>query len=220
MVMGRTRGSRVRLIGLVTLALGVLLTAGVGGGWWWTNHNARTTAHGLADRASQAFTSPIDRSDRTATIPKGVNGPVVAVVKIPKLGADWRMPVERGTGTDILRQGLGMYETSPEPGKRGNVGIAGHRTTWGAPFQKIDQLARGDLIRVWTAEGRFDYEVLSEGVTDPSDVSVIQQRTAKGRAMLTLTTCHPEFSATERLYVHAVLVGSLPAPAKARSAPA
>lgn len=136
---------------------------------------------------------------------------MVAVVRIPKLGADWRMPVELGTGTDILRQGLGMYDGSPRPGQRGNVGLAGHRTTWGAPFKHMDKLVDGDLIRVWTAQGRFDYRVVSEGVTVPSDISVVQQRTAKGRAMLTLTTCHPEFSATERLYVHAELVGSLPA---------
>nr|WP_269809540.1 sortase [Kineosporia rhizophila] len=209
--MRRARGSRVRLIGLVTLVVGALLTAGVGGGWWWTNRQARTTAHSLADRATQAFTSPVEKGTGTAVVPKGVAGPVVAVVKIPKLGADWRMPVEQGTGTEVLRQGLGLYEGSPEPGRRGNVGIAGHRTTWGAPFREINTLADGDLIRVWTARGRFDYEVVGEGVTDPADVSVIQQRTAKGQAMLTLTTCHPEFSATERLYVHAVLVGSRPA---------
>ncbi|MCD5309852.1 sortase [Kineosporia babensis] len=218
--MRRARGSRVRLIGLLTLVVGVLLTAGVGGGWWWTNHQARSTAHGLADRATQAFTSPIEHGPRTAVIPKGVSGPVVAVVKIPKLGVDWRMPVERGTGTEILRQGLGMYDSSPAVGKRGNVGIAGHRTTWGAPFKEINTLARGDLIQVWTTQGRFDYKVTDTGITVPADVSVIQQKTARGQAMLTLTTCHPEFSATERLYVHAVLADSLPAPAKARSAPA
>ncbi|GLY26995.1 class E sortase [Kineosporia sp. NBRC 101731] len=209
--MGRTRGSGVRLIGFVALAVGVMLTAGVGGGWWWTNWKARTTAHGLADRATQAWTSPVGKGPETVLIPKGVAGPVVAVVRIPRLGQDWRMPVELGTGTDILRQGLGLYEGSPQPGRRGNVGIAGHRTTWGAPFRRINELRPGDVIQVWTARGRFDYSVVSEGVTDPADISVVQQKTAEGRAWLTLTTCHPEFSAAERLYVHAQLVRSLPA---------
>ncbi|GAA3607742.1 hypothetical protein GCM10022223_24650 [Kineosporia mesophila] len=209
--MRRTRGSRVRLIGFVTLTAGVMLIAGVGGGWWWTNWKAGTTAHGLADRATRAWTSPAGKGPETAVIPKGVAGPVVAVVRIPRLGQDWRMPVEPGTGTDILRQGLGLYEGSPQPGRRGNVGIAGHRTTWGAPFRRINELRPGDVIQVWTVRGRFDYSVLSEGVTDPSDISVVQQKTAKGRAWLTLTTCHPEFSAAERLYVHAQLVRSLPA---------
>ncbi|GAB6899901.1 sortase [Kineosporia succinea] len=209
--MGRTRGSRVRLIAFAALAVGVLLTAGVGGGWWWTNWKARTAAHGLADRATEAWTSPIGKGPETAVIPKGVAGPVVAVVKIPKLGRDWRMPVESGTGTEILRQGLGLYKGSPEPGRRGNVGLAGHRTTWGAPFKHIDELTRGDEISVWTARGRFDYAVVDEGVTDPSDISVVEQKTARGRAWLTLTTCHPEFSARERLYVHAQLIRSTPA---------
>ncbi len=215
--MRRPPGSRVRLIGVSVLVVGVLLTAGLGGGWWWTNWRARTTAHHLADQATKAFEAPGPKGPDPAVIPRGVNGPVIAVVRIPKLGDDWRMPVELGTGTEILRQGLGMYEGSPQPGQRGNVGLAGHRTTWGAPFKHINELTSGDLIRVWTAEGRFDYRVVSEGVTDPSDISVVQQKTARGRAMLTLTTCHPEFSAAQRLYVHAVLVSSLPA-AKGRSA--
>ncbi|WP_246572830.1 sortase [Kineosporia corallincola] len=214
MLMGRARGSRVRLIGFAVLTVGLLLTAGVGGGWWYTNWSARSTAHGLADRAAEAFTDPGPRKPTDVVVPRGVSGPVVAVVRIPKLGGDWRMPVELGTGTDILRQGLGMYDGSPQPGQKGNVGLAGHRTTWGAPFKHIDELTAGDLIRVWTAKGRFDYQVVSEGVTDPSDVSVVQQKTAKGRAWLTLTTCHPEFSAAERLYVHAQLVRSSPARAR------
>jgi sortase A len=215
--MRRARGSRVRLIGVGVLVIGVLLTAGLGGGWWWTNFKARSTAHQRADQATRAFEAPGPKRPGPAVIPRGVNGPVVAVVRIPKLGEDWRMPVELGTGTEILRQGLGMYEGSPPPGRPGNVGLAGHRTTWGAPFKHINELTSGDLIRVWTAEGRFDYRVVAQGVTDPADISVVQQKTAKGRAMLTLTTCHPEFSAAERLYVHAVLVSSLPS-ARGRTA--
>jgi sortase A len=133
---------------------------------------------------------------------------VIAVVKAPRLGSSWREPLQGGTDTQVLREGLGLYTGSPQPGSRGNVGIAGHRTTWGAPFKHINEFRRGDLISIWTARGRFDYSVVSTGVTVPSDTSVIDQGTAHGTAMLTLTTCHPEFSARERLYVHAVLIRS------------
>jgi sortase A len=76
----------------------------------------------------------------------------------------------------------------------------------GAPFKHIDRFRPGDLISIWTADGRFDYSVVSSGVTTPSDVPVIDQR--RRTARLTLTTSHPEFSARERLYVQTVLVRS------------
>jgi sortase A len=139
----------------------------------------------------------------------GVGGPVLAVVRIPRFGAAWREPVQRGTGTAVLRQGLGLYVGSAAPGTVGNLALAGHRTTWGAPFTHLDRLRRGDLITIWTPRGRFDYRVIAAGVTSPGDTSVIRPGAAQGRAMLTMTTCHPEFSARERLYVHAVLQRSM-----------
>lgn len=185
-----------------------MLTAGIGGGWWWTDLQARRAAHQLADGATQAWGISPDGIPRKSGVhvPNGIGGPVIAVVRAPRLGKSWRMPVQSGTGTDILRQGLGMYDGSVRPGAKGNVGIAGHRTTWGAPFKHINEFRVGDIITVWTADGRFDYSVVSQGVTLPTDTSVIEQKTARGKAMLTLTTCHPEFSARERLYVHAVLI--------------
>lgn len=211
----RVRRSRTRLVGIVALVLGALVLGGIGTGWWWTDRQARQTAHRLADGATRAWADQPagpDRpgtgrpSDPPGTAPPGIGGPVLAVVQAPRLGAGWRMPVQQGTGTQVLRQGLGLYAGSPRPGAPGNVALAGHRTTWGAPLEHLDRLRTGDPIIVWTARGRFDYRVVGAGVTVPSDVSVIQPAVAAGAAMLTLTTCHPEFSARERLYVHAVLV--------------
>ena len=216
----RARRSRTRLVGIVALVLGSLLSGGISLGWWWTDLQARQNAHHLADDAVRSWTSTSGDSwtttsgdeRRTAaaasTPPSGVEGSVIAVVRSPRLGADWRMPIQRGTGPQVLREGLGLYTGSPAPGARGNVAVAGHRTTWGAPLKHLDRLRDGDLITLWTARHRFDYRVISAGVTVPSDISVIQPMVAGGEAMLTLTTCHPEFSARERLYVHAVLIDS------------
>jgi len=206
MAMRRTPGSWVRRIGVCALLVGLLLAGGLGAGWWWTDRQARSTAHELADTAGAAFAHAGPDTAGAVRAPSGVGGPVIAVVRVPRLGPDWRMPVQRGTDADVLRQGLGRYAGSPAAGRVGNLGLAGHRTTWGAPFRHLDRLRHGDLIQMWTARGRFDYAVLDTGVTDPSDVSVIGAGVARGRAMLTLTTCHPEFSAAQRLYVHAVLV--------------
>jgi len=207
----RPRWSRARLVGVVTLVIGALLTTGLGGGWWWTDFSARRTAHHLADGASAAWGLGPTSAKPAPTgvqVPRGVRGPVIAVVRAPRLGHSWREPLQSGTDTQVLREGLGLYPGSPLPGAPGNVGIAGHRTTWGAPFKHINKFRRGDVISIWTAGGRFDYSVISTGVTIPSDVTVIDQTIAHGKAMLTLTTCHPEFSARERLYVHAVLIRS------------
>jgi len=215
--MRRVRGSRIRLIGFVAIVLGALLVAGIGGGWWWTDRQARLTAHRLADAAGEHWgAGPSRPEDSGRRYPggdpnesAGVAGSVLAVVRAARLGLDWRMPVQRGTGTQVLREGLGLYDGSPRPGARGNVAIAGHRTTWGAPLKHLDRLRPDDIITIWTARGRFDYRVVTSGVTRPSDISVIEPAAADGGSMLTLTTCHPEFSARERLFVHAVLVNSV-----------
>jgi sortase A len=84
------------------------------------------------------------------------------------------------------------------------VAIAGHRTTYGAPFYRLNDLNPGDDIFVTTAAGQFRYQVLNSMVVKPSDVSVLAP-TADNR--LTLTTCNPRFSAAQRLVVVSKLVG-------------
>jgi len=222
----RGPGSGVRRVGVLALVVGALLTSGIGVGWWWTDLQARQTAHHQADAATRAWVrgstglwlpspDPDDQREHTTGglaadgVATGVGGSVIAVIRVPRLGADWRMPIQLGTGPQVLREGLGLYTRSPPPGARGNVAVAGHRTTWGAPFKHLNRLRPGDAVTLWSARGRFDYRVIATGVTGPSDTSVIEPAVAGGAAMLTLTTCHPEFSARERLYVHAVLTGSV-----------
>lgn len=138
-------------------------------------------------------------------------GEPIGIIRIPTIGLDKVMV--QGVGLDELRDGPGHYSGSPLPGQRGNAAIAGHRTTYGAPFGDLDLLEPGDVIEVETFQGFFEYEVLpqrSESGRDlghfivaPSDTYVIEDY---GDNRLTLTACHPKYTANERIVVHAALV--------------
>jgi sortase A len=142
--------------------------------------------------------------------PPPPEGEAVARIRIPRIGVD--SIVVNGTTRDDLRKGPGHYPETPLPGQQGNAAIAGHRTTYGAPFGDLDQLSPGDLIQVRTLQGSFKYRVTEQLVVNPRDVSVLDpvpvnpSRPDKGnKAMLTLTTCNPKYSAAQRLVIHADL---------------
>jgi sortase A len=126
----------------------------------------------------------------------------VTRLRLRRLGID--VVVVQGVTADALRAGAGHYPSTPLPGERGNVAIAGHRVTYGHPFKRLDEVRRGDRVELATPVGTFVYEVTVDPFTvTPADLSVLRQ---DERPMLTLTTCHPEHSARERLVVQAVLV--------------
>jgi len=110
--------------------------------------------------------------------------------------------VVEGTDTGDLRKGPGHYPETPLPGERGTVGIAGHRTTYGAPFRTIDKLRRGDAIVVDMTYGRFVYRVEKTRIVEPTEVSV-KRRVDHER--LILSACHPLYSAAQRIVVFARL---------------
>jgi len=143
----------------------------------------------------------------TTPPPPPEEGGAVARLVIPKIGVD-KIVVE-GVGRRDLQKGPGHYPGTPLPGQPGNAAIAGHRTTFGAPFQDVDELVPGDEILVTTRQGSFRYEVFSTEIVLPSQVEVVEDQ---GDDRLTLTSCHPEYSARERIIVSARLVDD-PAPA-------
>jgi sortase A len=134
------------------------------------------------------------------------SGNPVGIIRIPKIGVD-KVVVE-GVATEDLHLGPGHYPGTPLPGQLGNAAIAGHRTTYGAPFYDLNQLVPGDLVLITTVQGSFRYSVTRTLVVDPSDVAVVAPT---ADAELTLTTCNPRFSAAQRLVVKAALMGT-PAP--------
>jgi len=127
-----------------------------------------------------------------------------ALIRIPlieRLADGWN--VVEGVSIDDLKNGAGHMPATPLPGQVGNAVISGHRTTYGAPFHELDLLQPGDRIEVETAIGLHVYAVRSTQVVLPTDVWVTEPRDG---AWLTLTTCHPKFSARERLVVFAELI--------------
>jgi sortase A len=108
--------------------------------------------------------------------------------------------VVEGTGGAELRSGPGHYPDTVLPGQRGTVAIAGHRTTYGAPFRRLDDLERGDRIELSMPYGRFDYRVERTRIVAPTAVEVVD-RVAYDR--LVLTACHPLYSASRRIVVFA-----------------
>ena len=127
-------------------------------------------------------------------------GSPVGIISIPKIAL--QMVVIEGTGADQLRSGPGHYPGTPLPGEPGNVAIAGHRTTYLHPFYNLNELVPGDEIDILTVQGLFVYRVFSSQAVAPTDVSVTD---ATVLPTLTLTTCNPRYSATQRLVVQARL---------------
>ncbi|SET77992.1 class E sortase [Nonomuraea wenchangensis] len=137
-------------------------------------------------------------------------GRAVALLSIPRLGPGFRYAIVEGVGADQLRKGPGHYPGSALPGQIGNFVVSGHRTTYAAPFNRLDELERGDEIVVDAREARYTYRVTSQDVVEPDEVDVLAPVPGKLdirpiRAYITLSTCHPEFSAAQRLIVYGVL---------------
>jgi sortase A len=122
-------------------------------------------------------------------------------IVIPSIGIDW-MLVE-GVTADALANGPGHIPGTAMPGQPGNAVISGHRTTHGAPFFNIDALQPGDIIEITTLIGVHTYEVVQQLIVAPTDVWVTNQVDG---AWLTLTACHPRYSARERIIIFARLI--------------
>jgi sortase A len=167
-------------------------------------HSSTTTTTTAATNPSTTTTTGAsDQPTVGPSITAPDDGDPVGFLRIAKIGLN--KVIVQGTSTSDLRQGPGHYPGTPLPGEQGNAAIAGHRTTYGAPFYNLDELARNDPIVVTTVQGTFTYLVTDTVVVSPSDTAVVDNTATPE---LTLTTCNPRFSASTRLVVHARLVGN------------
>jgi sortase A len=144
-------------------------------------------------------------------------GSALFKLDIPKIGLE--TAVIQGVGREELKKGPGHFPScseiganqdcvaeSKDPGEHGNVALSGHRTTYGAPFFRVNELAKGDLIDFISGRARYRYKVTSQEIVDPTaGFRVVEQH---GKDELTLTSCHPRFSAAQRLIIHADYVGA------------
>jgi sortase A len=186
----------LRMVGRVFVGVGTFILLFVGYQLVGTNLVTNNEQRTLAAELESQWTSAV--VEETPNLGDGV-----ALIKIPKIGLD-RVVVE-GVGVEDLKKGPGHYPGTAWPGQLGNVVISGHRTTYGAPFNRLDELAVGDEIVVYDRTGPFKYRVSEKKVVLPTAVEVLDDTSD---ARLTLTTCHPKFSARERLIIVAQLEGT------------
>lgn len=125
-------------------------------------------------------------------------GDAVARLRIPALGV--REIVVNGTDHDSLKRGPGRYLDSAMPGEGELVYIAGHRTTYGAPFSRIDRLRKGDRVYLELPYATFEYEITGSRIVAASQTSVLE---SKGYEQLVLQACHPRFFASHRYLAYA-----------------
>jgi sortase A len=132
-------------------------------------------------------------------------GDPIGRIRMPAIGVSDVMV--DGTGGADLRKGPGHYSSTPLPGERGTVGVAGHRTTYGAPFRKLDGLDPGDRIELTMPYGRFSYRVERTRIVAPT-ATWVTDRVSYDR--LILSACHPLYSAAKRIVVFARLAEATP----------
>lgn len=146
------------------------------------------------------------------TVAEPATGDVFATMYVPRWGGDYVKPIAQGVSrkTVLDRLGIGHYPGRAMPGEIGNFAVAGHRTTYGKPFADVDLLQQGDALIVQTAEAWFVYRVTTWEIVRPTHIDSIaanpfDPHAAPTQALITLTTCHPKFSAAQRWVVHGEL---------------
>lgn len=200
--------------GELLITLGVLLLLFVAWQLWWTDILADQAQSKLADSVrsgwSQQEVEHRPPPGEPQVLPEPAeSGQVFGMLHVPRFGAQWQpRPILQGISLAVLEDGIGHYEGTAMPGQIGNFAIAGHRVTYGRPMWQAEELQAGDAIVVETEQGWYTYRVTGHEIVRPNQVEVIepvpnQPGVAPTQRVLTITACHPKFSARERLIVHA-----------------
>lgn len=215
-----TRPTFLGVLGELLITAGLFVLLFVVWELYWTNLGANREAQAHRDTMAEAFEqnyTGFDGSGPDPAVPEDVSpgDDAWGMLYIPRFGTDYSVPVLDGTGPEIDSAVLGRYETSPRPGEDGNLGLAGHRQTYGAVLWDMDTLQEGDRIYLQTANGWWVYETRQVHIVDPSATEVLDPNPmdpggpADGQ-WLTLTTCHPPYTVLERMITHAEKVDFVP----------
>jgi len=184
----------LRFVASVMMVSGTLLIADAGVTLLWQEPVSAYFAHQEQGKLKTAFFDPPQRVIRRMPL----KGDAIARIEIPAIGVSEY--VVEGTDVASLRKGPGHYPETPLPGDPGTAAIAGHRTTYGAPFRRIDKLRHGETITLDMPDGRFVYGVERTKIVDDQDLSVLNR---VGYRRLVLSACHPLYSAAQRVIVFA-----------------
>lgn len=211
----------VGLLGELLITLGVLLGLFVVWQLWWTDVQSARTQTALLDSLDWATPLPAlpaaeevpePRYDDPPVLAEPEVGTTFATLLVPRWGADYEQPITQGVDRPSVLDplGIGHYPGTAMPGDVGNFAVAAHRTTYGKPFHRVAELEVGDPLVVRTEEAWYVYRVTEWHIVLPHRVDVIApvpgapDAPPSGR-FITLTTCHPMYSAAERYIVHGEL---------------
>jgi sortase A len=201
----------LRGVGQTLITAGVVILLFVAYELYFTGIETARDQHHLANVIEKeweaghgAYTTP---QDLLKPIPIGTG---VAVIRVPRFGRDWAKVVVEGVRVSDLRKGPGHYPGTALPGQVGNFVISGHRTTYGAPFNRVDELRVGDAIVIETRDTWYTYRVSTTEIVRPSAIEVtypVPHRLGEKpkAAMITLTSCNPKYSARTRIIVYGAL---------------
>lgn len=204
-----TAGSRVRILSTLLIVAGIALILSP---LAWVAYTGFQIGPAQADALAAWEQSEIAPDLAGPSGPAAASGSRTLLLSIPRLRLTRVVP----TGASVAhlrRHGVGRISWTPLPGHPGVVGIAGHRTTYGAPFFRLGRLAPGDQIHLTYGGRRFNYVVTARRVVRPNQVDIL--RADPGEQLVALITCTPVYSAKYRL----VIVGRLQATSPVSAAP-
>ena len=215
----KTRRSITFWLGLGMVAAGLVMLGWVAWQMWGTNWVSKREQSRLTDEVQQTWDKGGDK-----LAPKYVpKGEVSALIRIPKFGKDYVVPVLEGTSESVLAKGYGHFTDTAHPGEVGNYAVAAHRVTHGEPLRRMPELRPGDEVIVETATNTFTYRLDTNPndlvipftgiwVTDPlpknPEANGVQPAQKKGQKLLTLTTCSELFHTDNRMIAFATLTSS------------
>ncbi len=217
----RPRTSVVGVIGELLVTAGVMVLLFIGWQLWINDLIVGTQAQDEAIAISQqwqktagapATVAPVERADpgAPAVMAAPASGEVFGTLIVPRFGAGWIWPLAEDTGLEVLNaRNVGHYRGTQMPGEVGNMVLAAHRTGWGSPFIDVNRLQLGDSVYIETADGWYRYVFRSLEYVSPSGVGVLDPVPQMDGAtpsdrILTLTSCNPLHSVSERLIAYTV----------------
>jgi sortase A len=217
----------LRALGELAVTAGALVLLFLGWQLWWTDVAADREQAATVTALRQEWRHRGTGSPAPAPAQPGAMsavpevrqaqpGEVFGVLRVPRWGEDYARPLVEGIEQEQLQRGVGHYEGTALPGAVGNFATAGHRTTYGKPYNGIDELQVGDEVFVDTEVATFVYRVRGWEIVTPDRIDMVapvpgHPDQVPVERLMTFTACHPEFSAKYRWITIAVLARTLPA---------
>jgi LPXTG-site transpeptidase (sortase) family protein len=199
----------IRGMGELTITAGLILMLFVTYQLWGTGRYTQNQQDRLSEEMLSDWKSPKFTTERVKL------GEGLAMIRIPRFGEDWRYVIVEGVEREDLRKGPGHYPGTALPGEVGNFVVSGHRTTYSAPFNRLGELRRGDEILIDTREEQYVYTVTDRKIVKPSATEVTapvpgHPKRRPTERLITLTTCHPKYSAAQRMIIFGELESAVP----------